>query len=62
VPVALALSWKWEDESDEGQAIGPVWLCERQDGEERFVEDLGWMTEAQAKALAAERGYAFFEG
>lgn len=56
-----ALSWKWEDQSEEGEAIGPVWLWERQNGEERFLEDLGWMTEAQAKALAAERGYEFDE-
>ena len=59
--MVLALSWKSEDESEEGEAIGPVWLWERQKGEERFVQALGWMTEAQAEALAAERGYEFYE-
>lgn len=54
--MAFALSWKSEDESGEGEAIGPVWLWSGTIRVSGSFEDLGWMAESQAKALAGERG------
>ena len=56
-----ALTFKYEDETPEGEAIGPAVTWDEDDPNQPVLEDLGWMSISQAKALAQERGYAFYE-
>jgi len=57
----MALGFKYEDETPAGESIGPVYTWDEDDPAMPVIEKLGWMTLAQAKALAEERGYAFYE-
>jgi hypothetical protein len=51
-----ALVFKHEDENEQGEPIGPAIF-----NEDERVDDLGWMTLAEARALATERGWRFAE-
>jgi hypothetical protein len=51
-----ALVFKHEDENEHGEPIGPAIF-----NEDERVDDLGWMTLAEARALATERGWRFAE-
>jgi hypothetical protein len=53
------LTFKHEDETEEGEAIGPAILVLGKRGED--VRDLGWMTLGQAAELAQRHGYEFAE-
>jgi hypothetical protein len=50
------LFWKWEDEEDDGEAVGPVWLIHPDGSEENWEE---WSRRSVAEAHASEHGYEF---
>jgi hypothetical protein len=52
-----ALVFKHEDEDERGRPIGPAIF-----NDDHRIEDLGWMTLEDARALAASRGWHFGEG
>jgi hypothetical protein len=53
------LTFKHEDETQQGEAIGPAVLVLGERGED--VRDLGWMTLSDAADLARTHGYEFAE-
>jgi hypothetical protein len=54
--------WKWEDETDDGEAVGPVWV-DYFDGDtttpERSEEWGEWVSRSEAQRFAEENGYEF---
>jgi hypothetical protein len=46
------LFWKWEDEEQDGEGVGPWWV---EDGPESET----WVRHSEAQALAAEGDYEF---
>lgn len=48
--------WKWEDEEDDGEAVGPVWV-EHPDGATADWEQ--WVRRSVAEAYANEHGLEF---
>jgi hypothetical protein len=56
------LVWKFEDEDEEGNAIGPLWIDTFGDDPATPIstEDLGWTTRDQARIIAERRGCEFF--
>jgi hypothetical protein len=57
----VALSFKCEDYAPEGEPMGPVWTWDEDDPTQRTLEELGWMSLSQAKALAEHCGYSLYE-
>ncbi|HET8894367.1 MAG TPA: hypothetical protein VFM96_09755 [Gaiellaceae bacterium] len=55
------LVWKFEDEDEDGNEIGPLWIDTF--GEEPMspisTEELGWTTRDQAHLIAERRGCEF---
>ena len=52
------LVWKFEDEDEDGNEIGPIWVDTFGDDPVKPVstEDLGWTTRDQAELIAERRG------
>ena len=54
--------WKWEDEDESGEGVGPVWVDTFEDDSDRPTSSEKWdqwVRRAEAEAFAAERGYEF---
>jgi hypothetical protein len=48
--------WKWEDEEDDGEAVGAVWVA-HPDGTTVDWEE--WVRRSVAEAYAIEHGFEF---
>ena len=57
----MALSFKFEDELPDGRRIGPVGTWLEDDPKAGWLEDLGWMSEDDARALAEKYGFSYYE-
>jgi hypothetical protein len=57
----MAISFKFEDELPDGRRIGPVGTWLDDDPKAGWVEDLGWMSEDDARALAKQYGFVYYE-
>ena len=51
------LIWKWEDEEDDGEGVGPVWIEGPGDAEEKWDE---WVRRSIAEKHAKDHGFEFF--
>ena len=51
---AAKVFWKWEDEEDDGEGVGPVWV-EQTDG--TTVDWEQWVRRSVAEAYATEHGF-----
>ena len=50
------LFWKWEEEEEDGEGVGPVWLI-HPDGTETNWDE--WVRRSVAQAYATEHGHTF---
>jgi hypothetical protein len=57
----MAMSFKVEDQLPDGRRIGPVGTWLEDDPKAGWIENLGWMSEDDARALAARYGFTYYE-
>ena len=48
--------WKWEDEEDDGEGVGPVWIRQPDGSTEDWEQ---WVRRSFAELYASEHGFAF---
>jgi len=54
--------WKWEDEDDNGEGVGPVWVDSFDDGSAKPGKSGAWdhwVRRGEAERYAAQNGFEF---
>jgi hypothetical protein len=54
--------WKWEDENDDGEGVGPVWVDTLDDDSPKPVKTEAWdrwVPRSEAENYASDKGFEF---